>query len=95
MSPKLDLNDAAHCQSLIGALRWIVELGRVDVTTEVSVMSSCLALPCEGHLMQPFHIFQCLNEHHNTELVFDPSVPDINKADFPKKRLDGDPSQQR
>jgi Reverse transcriptase (RNA-dependent DNA polymerase). len=45
VSPELDSDDAAHYQSLIGILRWIVELGRIDICCEVSMMSSHLALP--------------------------------------------------
>ena len=43
--PELDVSrepnvaDAAYYQSLIGILRWIVELGRVDVCLEVSMIS--------------------------------------------------------
>ena len=47
ISPELTATDAAYYQSLIGILRWMVELGRVDITTEVSMLSSCLALPRE------------------------------------------------
>ena len=49
-SPELDLTselkvaDAAHHQSLIGVPRWTIELGRVDICLEVSLMSSHLAL---------------------------------------------------
>ena len=50
VSRELNVDDAAYYQSLIGILRWIVELGRVDVCLEVSMMSSHLALPREGHL---------------------------------------------
>ena len=32
---KLEPTDAAYYQSPIGVLRWIFELGRVDITTEV------------------------------------------------------------
>ena len=46
---KLDLADASYYHSLIGILRWIVELGRIDITCEVSIMSLHLALPHEGH----------------------------------------------
>ena len=45
ISPELNVTDAAYHQSLIGILRWMVELGRVNITTEVSMLSSCLALP--------------------------------------------------
>ena len=48
ISPELNATDAAYYQSLIGILRWMVELGRVDITKEVSMLSSCSALPREG-----------------------------------------------
>jgi len=50
VTPELLPEDAAYYQSLIGVLRWMVELGRVDIGCEVSMLSSCLALPREGHL---------------------------------------------
>ena len=37
-------------------LRWIVELGRVDIDVEVSMMSSHLALPRVGHLKEIYII---------------------------------------
>ena len=50
VSPELNATDAAYYQSLIGVVRWTVELGRVDICTEVLMLSSCLVLPREGHL---------------------------------------------
>ena len=41
------------------------------------MMSFHLALPREGHLVQVFHIFSYLNNHHNSALVFYPSYPDV------------------
>ena len=35
----------SYYMSLIGILRWIVELGRVDICLEVSTMSSHMAMP--------------------------------------------------
>jgi hypothetical protein len=82
---ELSPTDAAYYQSLIGVLRWIVELGRVDICCEVSMLSSCLALPREGHLVQLFHIFAYLKGKHNTEMIFDPSIPIIDESLFPKE----------
>jgi hypothetical protein len=45
ISPELSKADASFYQSLIGVLCWIVELGRIDIDMEVSMMSSHLALP--------------------------------------------------
>jgi hypothetical protein len=85
VTPELDPDDASYYQSLIGILRWIVELGRVDICLECSMMSSHLALPREGHMEQVYHIFVYLKKYHNTELVFDPSDPVFEEADFEKK----------
>ena len=60
ITPELISTDAAYYQLLVGILSWIVELGRVDICLEVSLMSSHLALPGEGHLDKLFHIFAYL-----------------------------------
>jgi hypothetical protein len=49
-SPELDSIRANFYQSQIGILRWCVELGRVDIITEVSMLSTHLCVPREGHL---------------------------------------------
>ena len=85
VSPELGPVDAAYYQSLIGILRWMVELGRIDICLETSMMSSHLALPREGHLDQVYHMFAHLKKYHNSEMVFDPSDPVIDEAIFEKK----------
>ena len=85
VSPELNPEMASYYQSLIGVLRWIVELGRVDICLEVSMMSSHLALPREGHLEQVLHIFAHLKKYHNAELVYDPSDPEIDESKFEAK----------
>ena len=84
-SPELGPTDSAYYQSLIGILRWMVELGRVDICLETSMMSSHLALPREGHLEQVLHMFAHLKKYHNTEMVFDPSEPMIDESLFEAK----------
>ena len=44
MTEELGNYDAAYYHSLIGVLIWIVEIGRVDINTEVSMLSSHLDL---------------------------------------------------
>jgi len=78
----LNPTNAAYYQSLIGVLRWIVELGRVDICVEVSMKSSQMAMPRHGHLQQLYHIFAYLKLHHNAEMVFDPSEPEIDMNQF-------------
>ena len=85
VSPELSQSDASYYQSLIGVLRWIVELGRVDICLEVSMMSSHVALPREGHFEQLLHIFAYLKNKHNTELVYDPSDPVVDEAKFDQR----------
>ena len=63
----------------------MVELRRVDITTEVSMLSSCLALPREGHLKQLFRMFSYLEKQYNSEMAFDHTEPAIDYAEFPKQ----------
>ena len=44
-------------QQLIGILRWAVEIGRIDIMTEVSCLSSHLCNPRIGHLNAVYSIF--------------------------------------
>ena len=62
-----------YYQTQIGVLRWMMELGRIDIITEVSILASQLALPREGHLEAVFHILGYLKGHQNTRMVFDPT----------------------
>ena len=82
VSDELEGDEATYYQSLIGVLRWMVELGRIDITVEVSMMSSHLALPRQGHLEQVYHMFSYLDKHHNAEMPFDPTVPEIDEGSF-------------
>jgi hypothetical protein len=80
LSPKL----ANYYQSQVGVLHWIVELGRVDIITGVSLLASAMAMPREGHLDAVFHVFAYLKRKHNSQLVFDPTYPEIDLSDFPE-----------
>jgi hypothetical protein len=73
---------ASFYQTQIGVLRWCVELGRVDIITEVLELSSYLAMPREGHLEAVFHLFNYLEKKHNARVVFDPTYPMIDMSDF-------------
>jgi len=81
-SPELNDKDASFYQSQIGVVRWCVELGRIDIITEVSTLASHVALPREGHLEALFHLFAYLDRKHNARIVFDPSYPDIDMSVF-------------
>eukprot|EP00804_Cyclotella_cryptica_P015125 CCRYP_000688-RA/>CCRYP_000688-RA protein AED:0.22 eAED:0.24 QI:0/0/0/0.8/1/1/5/0/1053 len=81
-SPELDPSLSSYYQSQIGILRWMVELGRIDMMTEVSMLASHLAMPREGHLEAIFHIYAYLKQKYNSRLAFDPTYPSIDMSDF-------------
>ena len=84
-SEELDAEDASYYISLIGVLRWIVELGWVDIACEVSIMSSMMTLPRTGHLEKIFHMFAFLKIKSNSEMVFDLIPPDIDPTLFERQ----------
>ena len=65
LTPYCDDETANYYQQQIGVLRWIVELGHMDVCTEVSMLASYTMAPCEGHMQVMFHMFAFLNTHQN------------------------------
>jgi hypothetical protein len=71
-----------YYQELIGILRWAVEIGRLDILLEVSLMSTFLANPREGHLEQVIHIFGYLKAHPKRKIAFDPDHPMIDERRF-------------
>jgi hypothetical protein len=83
-SAELKADGIQYFQELIGILRWACELGRVDIATEVSLLSSHLALPRVGHLQQAYHIFGYLKQKPKKTLAFDPHHPDIDESRFVK-----------
>jgi hypothetical protein len=86
--PELDESEvltpvlASWYASLIGMLRWMVEIGRIDIITEVSLMSSYMAMPREGHLDAVLHIFGFLKNKYNSRMCFDPTVPYCDERAF-------------
>ena len=49
------------------------------------MMSSHLALPREEHLEEVFHVFAYLKKHINSEIVCDPTTPEVDMDIFQKQ----------
>jgi len=62
-----------------------MELGRVDVIAEVSILSSYLASPQDGHMDAALHLYSYLKQKHNARLILDPTPPVINQKIFIKR----------
>ena len=82
ITEELGEDESSYYQSLIGVLRWIVELGRVEICCKFSMMSSHLVLPRCGHLAQVLHMFAYLKSHANSEMVYDLSGVEFDMAKF-------------
>jgi hypothetical protein len=46
-------------------------MGRLDITTEASMLSAHMAAPREGHLTAVFHVFAYLKNKHPWRLTWD------------------------
>jgi len=79
---ELNEDGVQYFQELIGVLRWAIEIGRVDILYEVSLLSSHLALPRVGHLHQAYHIFGYLKESPRKRLFMDPDQPAVSENRF-------------
>ena len=85
VSRELDPEQTNYFQQLIGILRWSIELGRIDIYTEVSCISQFLCNPREGHLLAAYKIFRYLQvylKRNPGRLVFDGSYQPIDERLF-------------
>ena len=82
MTPELNEASVAKFQGFIGTFQRMTELGRVDILTEVSQLSSFQAMPWEGHLEACYSIFAYLRKHQMMTLVFHPSRINIRQDCF-------------
>ena len=78
ISQELYPKDASYFKSLIDILRCIVELRRIDIAVDVSMLSSIMSFSRKGHLSQAFHVFGYLKLRYNSEMLFDLSVLDFD-----------------
>ena len=88
--PELDTSDELksdgiqYFQELIGVLRWAVELGRVNILLETSLLSTHLAMPRIGHLNQVDRMFGYLKLYPKRKLAFNAQHPMISERMFRK-----------
>ena len=71
---------ATKYQQMIGILQWSVELGYIDIITEVLFLSSFNVSPCRGYLEAAYRVFKHLYSHKTGgRLVFDDTKPKVNE----------------
>ena len=78
----LDQELASCYHYFIVMLRWLVEIGRVDITTVVSMMAYQMDMSRKGHSEAVLNVFAFLRQRYNSRMVFDPTYPAINISDF-------------
>ena len=81
-SEELEGEDITYYQESMGILRWLMEIGRVDIHTEVSMLSAYQASPRRGHLSAFYQIFAYLKQKPKLSLYFDPRLPNVNYTAF-------------
>ena len=83
ISAELGDDKATQYQQMIGILRWSIELGRIDIITEVSLLSSFNVNPREGHLEDAYRVFEYLYSHkRGGRVVFDNDMQKVKEEQF-------------
>jgi hypothetical protein len=88
VSKELDANLMSRYKQLIGILRWMVELGRLDIYLEVSLLSHYLASPRQGHLEAIYHVFAYIKKSNKSSLVLDPKSILLDVRSFADTPID-------
>ncbi|MFO0446128.1 MAG: Ty1/Copia family ribonuclease HI [bacterium] len=85
ITPFLNDDETNFYQSQISILRWMVELGRLDIYFTVASLSSYLCQPRQGHLEAVYYIYGYLKSHSRSSMVFDSSYINWRDEDFPQQ----------
>jgi hypothetical protein len=82
----LDYEATKIYQSLIGALQWVVQIGRLDVATAVMTMSRFRAAPREGHMDRVKRIHGYISKMRHAVIRMRVDEPDF--SDIPESNYD-------
>ena len=82
-SPLIGEDGIKKYQSLIGALQWVVTLGRFDIAAAVMTMSSFRVAPRDGHLDRVKRIYGYLNKMRHAATRFRVKKPDLSSIPIP------------
>ena len=74
----LSAEDQTKYQSMIGALQWVISLGRFDIATSVMTMSRFRAAPRAGHLDRLKRIYGYLRKHNKGAIRVRTDMPDYS-----------------
>jgi hypothetical protein len=74
----LDSDKTQLYQSLIGALQWIITIGRIDVMSAVVTMSAFRAIPRQGHLERVKRIYGYLHRMDQAKIRVRTDEPDYS-----------------
>jgi hypothetical protein len=81
-TPMCDEDHSSRYRQIIGILRWAIELGRIDILTEVAMLSQYQASPREGHLEALYWIVNYLSRFPMQRLILNHTQPNIDESVF-------------
>ena len=80
VSPILNPKEFQEYQQFIGIAHWIIELGRVDILYEVSLLSSHLAMPRKGNMEALMVIFVYFNKAYGKTIIIDTMITKVDTS---------------
>ena len=83
-SPLLNEEGIAKYQSMIGALQWLITLGRFDVATATMTMSKFRPAPREGHLNRVKRIYGYVQRFKDAAVRIRTGEPDYQGMSMPE-----------
>jgi hypothetical protein len=82
----LDSKGIQMYQSMIGALQWMVTIGRLDITTAVMTMSGFRVAPRTGHLERVKQIYGYLSKMRHSAICV--RTDEADYSDLPEMEND-------
>ena len=83
MTEELGPDMASRYLQIIGIFRWAVEIERVDIFLEVSLLSQYQSGPRLGHMEVLYNVFAYIKKHKDVgNLAYDSKTPEVDESAF-------------
>ena len=78
VTQELNMEEVKKYQSLLGALQWLVSIGRFNIATAVTTLSKYRIAPRIGHMNRAKRIFAYLSRFKEGTVRFRTTSPDFS-----------------
>jgi hypothetical protein len=86
VSPVQEAELSKYEQSFISLLGWVVEIRKIEIIMEVSMLAAHMVMQGAGYLYAVVCAFAYLKQKHSARILYDPKCSKMDPSKFKEKK---------